>query len=52
MRGQDEEDPKLTHDLPWNRHKRRLLTSKGVVLHLFAGERRRNGEGIPSMGLK
>ena len=28
MRGQDEEDPQMNHDLPWNRHKRRrLLTS-------------------------
>ena len=40
MRGQDEEDPQMNHDLPWNRHKRRrLLTSKGVIVHLFAGER-------------
>ena len=53
MRGQDEEDPQLNHDLPWNRHKRRsLLTSKGVIVHLLLGKGRKNGEGIPSMGLK
>ena len=52
-RGQDEEDPKLTHDLPWNRHKRRrLLTSKGVVLRLFAGEKAKEWGRNPTNGIE
>ena len=39
MPGQDEKDPQLNHDLPWNRHKRRrLLTSRGVIKGSLGGE--------------
>ena len=53
MRGQDEEDPQMNHDLPWNRHKRRrLLTSKGVIVHLFAGERAKEWRKNPINGIE
>ena len=53
MRGQDEEDPQMNHDLPWNRHKRRrLLTSKGVIVHLFAGEKAKEWRRNPINGIE
>ena len=44
MRRQDEEDPQMNHDLPWNRHKRRrLLTFKRGYSPPLC---RRKGEGM------
>ena len=53
MKGQDEEDPQINHDLPWNRHKRRrLLTSKGVIVHLFAVEKAKEWRRNPINGIE
>eukprot|EP00435_Cladocopium_sp_Y103_P020544 s2619_g5.t1 len=53
MKGQGEEDPQLNHGLPWNCYmRRRLLTSKGVIVHLFAGEQAKKWKNLSTGGLE
>ena len=51
MKGQDEEDPQMNHDFPWKPGtRRRLLTSKGVIVRLFAGEQAKEWRRNPING--